>query len=127
MTEEEWFRTRDVSMLLNSELCSNIERKLRLFACQCLRGLGDSLPFESQKCIEYMEKYLDGLLRWNDVVNRTHSRTIPYWFDTMATPAQAITYGLPALLISDALRSADDCALLERVVPRTGTELDDVA
>ncbi|QEL13461.1 hypothetical protein [Limnoglobus roseus] len=121
MTEAEWLRSRDLFSLLSAEDPTVTGRKLRLFACHCLRSLGDVLPFESQECIKYMEKHLDGLLKWGDVVSRVNSRTIPYLLDTMASAAQLVTRGIPQLLVDPtADHTASECASWAAVLHRRG-------
>src|ERR1043166_1706423 len=69
MTEAEWLASGDPTPMLDYLLRTVRDRKLRLLSCGCLRLL-DHLPFEIEKALEYVEKGVDGLLRWDEVGNR---------------------------------------------------------
>jgi hypothetical protein len=113
MTEEAWFASRDVFPMLASLGERPGARKLRLFGCACLRLLGDVLPWEAQECLKYVEKAVDGLLKWHEAVLRVTSRT--------SSPDLPIRTWLPAcLLASSAAAAASDGAYLAGAVLANG-------
>jgi hypothetical protein len=71
MTEAEWLTWEESRPMLDYLLRNACDRKLRLLSCACLRIL-DGIPFEIQKTIEYVEKGVDRLLRWEEVMSRVH-------------------------------------------------------
>ncbi len=75
MTEAEWLACEDALELLVFLRGTATDRKLRLFACHCLRSIWETLPFESQECVKYVEKNADGLLTATEVHNRVVTRT----------------------------------------------------
>ena len=102
MTETEWFASTDVralSRLLDPHLT---ERRLRLFACHCLRSLGNVLPQESDASLKVVERALDKQIRWNEAKSRVIQHTTPR-APTWANP-NPIEFGhvfrLPSLLIA---------------------------
>jgi hypothetical protein len=76
MTEAEWFASVDALAMIAQLGPDRSDRKLRLLACQCLRALGEELPFRSHECVKYVEKYVDGLLSRSDAFNRVMRRAL---------------------------------------------------
>jgi hypothetical protein len=76
MTGEEWFATNDACRMLDSVADRVSARKLRLFACACLRTVtGLPWEWEVRESIKYVEKYCDGLLRWDEVSSRIRKKS----------------------------------------------------
>jgi hypothetical protein len=69
MTEAEWLACDESRPMLDYLLRNAGDRKLRLLSCNCLRLLGD-LSSDLQRSLEYVEKGVDGLLRWDEVGSR---------------------------------------------------------
>src|SRR5262249_21636750 len=62
MNERAWLRCTDPDALLRF-LCGRVsERKLRLFACACIRRIGTLLPDDRcRRAVEVIERRADGL------------------------------------------------------------------
>ena len=69
MTESEWHSSTDPAAMLAFLRGKASDRKLRLFACACVRAVS-GMPWEVGEAIKYVEKYCDELLSWPDVVAR---------------------------------------------------------
>ena len=69
MTEAEWLTCDESRPMLDYVLRNARDRQLRLLSCGCLRLL-DGIPFEIQKSLDYVEKGVDRLLRWEEVGSR---------------------------------------------------------
>ena len=63
MTEKEWLDCTDPTPMLDSLRGKVGDRKKRLFACACCRGIWHLLPDRrSRKAVEASERYADGLI-----------------------------------------------------------------
>jgi hypothetical protein len=62
MTERQWLSCDDPAALLDFAKARTSDRKLRLFACACVRCLGHLLADEaSRRAVDTAERYADGL------------------------------------------------------------------
>jgi hypothetical protein len=69
MTEEDWLAASDPMPMLEYIRSEGSVRRLRLFSCGCLRIL-DTLNWEIERAIEYVEKGEDSLLSASEVASR---------------------------------------------------------
>jgi hypothetical protein len=60
MTEAEWLACTDVTPMLEFLRGNASERKLRLFACACCRGVWLRLPVQVKEAVATVERYCDG-------------------------------------------------------------------
>jgi hypothetical protein len=60
MTETEWLLCQDPGPMLGFLRGKASERKLRLFAVACWRGIWPSIPHESRRAAEAVERFADG-------------------------------------------------------------------
>src|SRR5262245_56195103 len=61
LTEEEWLASTDAQRMLGYFGGKNRDRKLRLFACACCRGVWDLLRDEQERrAVEAAERFADG-------------------------------------------------------------------
>jgi hypothetical protein len=69
MTEHEWLACTDPTPMLKLLRETASERKLRLFACACLRRILHMLTDKhiSRRTIEFAERFADGLATKNDL------------------------------------------------------------
>jgi hypothetical protein len=74
MTESEWFAAVEPGPLLDQLADTASERQLRLFACACVRSVG-GIPWEVCEAAKYVEKYCDGLLRWEETRSRVWKKS----------------------------------------------------
>lgn len=69
MNESEWLVCEDPSFMLSEVGLGNGARKVRLFACACLRRLWDRLTDEKSRTqVEVAERFADGLATKPDLV-----------------------------------------------------------
>src|SRR5262245_7193945 len=86
MTEEEWLDCTDPEAMLSEILMKSSARKLRLFACACLRRQWDRLPDEDCRTrVEAAELFADGLADRQEMAD-TSPRPPANWL------ARAVSY-----------------------------------
>ena len=60
MTEADWLACTDLPLLIKGLRQSGQDRKLRLFACACVRRLWDILLGPVREAVEVAERFADG-------------------------------------------------------------------
>jgi hypothetical protein len=69
MTEDDWNYSTEPQEMLEALRASGraTERRLRLFACACVRRFWDELDETKRRAVHAVERYADGLLSQDDV------------------------------------------------------------
>ncbi len=117
MTEEEWLGGSDPRAMLDQVRDRLSERKLRWFACACVRQVGTSLLDErSRQAIEVAERYADGRaspaeLAGAEAVVFQVARLADHRA-TMSDPRWAATRAAARVANFDACSAASDAAFL---------------
>src|SRR5262249_42567173 len=77
MTEQEWLACTDLPLLIKILRANGQDRKLRLFACACVRRLGKELLSaqvrEGVKAIEVAERFADGYASAQELAAAYHT------------------------------------------------------
>ncbi len=73
MTDQEWFSAIDPTVMLEFIRDKSTDRKLRLFACACVRRISDSVPDDHRrKAVEAAEQYAEGIIG-DDELSKAHN------------------------------------------------------
>lgn len=76
MNEADWFTSIDAHSMLRVIQDRASERKLRLFACACCRGIWEKLRTSEREAVRVAERYVDGQVKASTMRNaapKTHS------------------------------------------------------
>jgi hypothetical protein len=77
MTEAEWRTSKDPAPLLTYLQAHVSERKIRLLACACCRGIWEHLPDRSRQGVEVAERFVDGLASPKDLA-KAHGNAVTF-------------------------------------------------
>ncbi len=106
MTEDEWLHSANSSQLLDSLAGNTSSRKLRLFACACVRHVWHLLSDErSRHAVVVAERFADGLVNLKELINaRDEAREAKQQFKWPVGPPTAFRAAGAA---QDAVRDSD--------------------
>jgi hypothetical protein len=108
MTEADWLACTDPTLMLKFLGDQASDRKLRLFACACCRGIWTLIVRESsRRAVEASEAYADGRIRRKDLADvreraRQEASDLAQW-TAMAASRPKVAAAWVALLAHDAV------------------------
>jgi hypothetical protein len=116
VTEREWLDSDDPQVMLHVLQGNATSRKLRLFACACVRRIWPLVPQDSREIVQVSVDYADSRATSRDLGHHRKAARIP-----VLHPSKFMTLSLAPLLRPD-FGCPDACELAESVARFVGWE-----